>query len=184
MRFSVLLCADNSCAALGWPEYNGRAFVKPAGDGLLYVWGVLKGTHGEGATHPVPEYELQGWAVRTECLAMGASHVALSAENSAVAWAQMPVAYGQLGYGASGPKSSHKPQKVKALDGCAAAQVVAAVGSTHYLVDATNALVKKLKVWEPPDASPDDPDQGKPPAKGRKKAAPAAKKPAAKKRKA
>ncbi|KAH8083962.1 hypothetical protein JL720_8206 [Aureococcus anophagefferens] len=46
-RFSSLLCGDSSTAGLGWPEYRGRPFTKTAGDGMLFVWGVLKGTRGE-----------------------------------------------------------------------------------------------------------------------------------------
>ena len=110
-RFSTLLCGDSSTAALGWPEYRGRPFAKSAGDGMLYVWGVLKGTHGEGATHPVPNYDLQGWNIPKCNLALGAAHAALAAEDAAVAFAQSPVAYGQLGYGDAGPKSSHRAQK-------------------------------------------------------------------------
>ncbi|KAH8075936.1 hypothetical protein JL720_10394 [Aureococcus anophagefferens] len=112
-----LLCGDSSTAGLGWPEYRGRPFTKTAGDGMLFVWGVLKGTHGEGATHPVPNYDLQGWAIDKHCLGVGASHCALGAEGSAVAWALMPVAYGQLGYGDAGPKSSHRAKELEALKG-------------------------------------------------------------------
>ncbi|KAJ8603779.1 hypothetical protein CTAYLR_000339 [Chrysophaeum taylorii] len=180
-RFGVVLCGDNSTCGLGWPEYRGRAFAKPPGsDGLLYVWGVLKGTHGEGATRPQVEYDLQGWNIKPPNLAMGASHVALAADDAAVAWAQMPVAYGQLGYGPKGPKSSHKPKKVDALEGATCAQVVAAAGATHYLA-ATSDVVQKLPVWTPPDKH-DDEDEGDDDDEAPSGGASKRKKPAAKKK--
>jgi len=174
-RFSTLLCGDSSTAALGWPEYRGRPFTKSGGDGLLYVWGVLKGTHGEGATHPVPNYDLQGWGIPRANLALGASHAALAADDAAVAWAQSPVAYGQLGYGDAGPKSSHRAQKVAGMDGSKCFQVVASSGQTHYLADA--ATVKDLPRWTPPP-----PTQLEAP-KEKKRGPPPKKKPAAKRTK-
>lgn len=183
-RFSVVFCADNSTCGLGWPEYRGRPFVKPPNsDGLLWVWGVLRGTQGEGATHPVPEYELQGWGIKPSNLAMGASHLALAADDNAVAWAQMPVAHSQLGFGPKGPKSSHKPKVLEALEGVHCAQVVAATGTTHYLVDASNKkLVESLPVWTPSEdfqVEEDDGESSDEP-KSKKPAKKPASKPAAK----
>jgi len=164
-RFTTILCGDNSTCALGFPEYRGRPFAKPPSvggtdsDGCLYVWGVLKGTHGEGATHPVPEQELAGWALKASCLSMGASHVAMVAETAAIAWAQSAVAFGQLGYGTHGPKSSHRPQKLVDLDGVAGcAQVAAHAGATFYVLDADDPVVKELAKYDVPaevEASPE-----------------------------
>lgn len=152
---------------------------------MLYVWGCLKGTQGEGATHPVPEYELQGWGIKPANLAMGASHLALAADDAAVAWAQMPVAHSQLGFGPKGPKSSHKPKKLDALDGAKCAQVVAATGTTHYLIDASDAkLVESLPVWTPAASVAEDDDEEvdeEPVDKRKKKKKPSSKKPASKK---
>ncbi|KAJ1456985.1 regulator of chromosome condensation 1/beta-lactamase-inhibitor protein II [Pelagophyceae sp. CCMP2097] len=179
VRFSVLYCGDMSTCGLGWPEYRGREFAKPANDGMLYAWGVLKGTHGEGATRPVPEYELQGWSVKPEALSMGASHVSLSADGTAIAWAQTCVASGQLGYGDKGPKSSNKPQKLSDLDGAAVCQVVAAAGTTFFLADAKCPKVKALPEYTPPEASAPPLDEDADPAAAKKGAKPGAK-PAAK----
>jgi len=155
-RFTVIQCGDSSTSGLGYPEYRGRPFVKPPNqhDGMLYVWGVLKGTHGEGATHPRAEQELSGWTVNRSNLAMGASHLALHADDAAIAWAQSPVAFGQLGYGRSGPKSSHKPQKLNDLDGLTSClQVSAHAGATLFLFDKAKddkKVLDKLDVWTPP----------------------------------
>ena len=147
-RFSTLLCGDVTTAGLGWPEYQGRPFSQQQGDGLVWVWGVLKGSNGEGATHPVPEYNVQGWTVDKANFAMGGTHCALAGEGSGVAWAFNPVAFGQLGFGATGPKSSHTAGKMDCPDGLVARQVVASVGQTHLLVDAST--VTGLEAWDPP----------------------------------
>mmetsp|Transcript_9478 Transcript_9478/g.13113 ORF Transcript_9478/g.13113 Transcript_9478/m.13113 type:complete len:527 (+) Transcript_9478:77-1657(+) len=158
-RFTVLLCSDSSTAGLGYPEYRGRSFARPSGmpdtpnDGILYLWGVLKGTHGEGATYPRPENELQGWQIAKSNFALGASHLALNAENSSISFAQLGVAFGQLGYGEHGPKSSHKPQKLHDLeDAGICAQVTAHAGATFFLYEGhnKNAVLEKLQVWTPP----------------------------------
>lgn len=170
-RFRLVQCGDNSTCGLGWPESRYGDFVKPVNSpGMLFIWGVLKGTHGEGATHPMPEYELQGWSIPPTNLSMGASHLALASDDAAVAWAQTPVAYGQLGYGEKGPKSSHKPQKVQALDDCLATQVVANTCSTFYLLDKDH--LPELPVWTPSEdnssskrATDDDDDQAPAPKK-------------------
>ena len=156
-RFTILLCGDSSTCGLGYPVYPRRPFTKPANqkDGMLYIWGVLKGTHGEGATHPRAEPELQGWNIKCATLAMGAAHVALHADDAAIAWAQSPVAWGQLGYGTKGPKSSHKPQKLHDLDGIPkCAQVTAHAGATYFLFDKasdTPKVLDNLDVWTPPE---------------------------------
>ena len=138
-RFSTLLCGDVSTAGLGWPEYQGRPFSKQSGDGLVWVWGVLKGSNGEGATHPVPNYDVQGWAIDKSNFALGGTHCALSGEGAGVAWAFSPVAFGQLGFGPNGVKSSHTANKMDVGEGLVARQVVASVGQTHLLVDSETA---------------------------------------------
>ena len=194
-RFTVLYCGDSTTCGLGFPEYRGRKFTKPPAqrDGMLYIWGVLKGTHGEGATRPRAEAELQGWNIKCQTLAMGAAHVCLHADDSAIAWAQSAVAFGQLGYGDKGPKSSHKPQKIHSLDGVdACAQVTAHAGASLFLFDtdkAKKSVLDDLPVWTPPEG-PDvfqtgqieDDDNNKKNNK-KKAAAGGPKKPAAKKSK-
>ena len=165
-RFSTLLCGDVSTAGLGWPEYQGRPFSKQSGDGLVWVWGVLKGSNGEGATHPVPNYDVQGWAIDKCNFALGGTHCALSGEGAGVAWAFSPVAFGQLGFGPNGVKSSHTANKMDVGEGLVARQVVASVGQTHLLVDSETA--KGVETWEPPTEplpAPATKPRGPPPKK-------------------
>ena len=169
-RFSTLLCGDVSTAGLGWPEYQGRPFSKQSGDGLVWVWGVLKGSNGEGATHPVPNYDVQGWAIDKSNFALGGTHCALSGEGAGVAWAFSPVAFGQLGFGPNGVKSSHTANKMDVREGLVARQVVASVGQTHLLVDTDT--VKGVETWEPPTEplpAPPSKPRGPPPKKKARK---------------
>ena len=59
-----------------------------------------------------------------------------------------PVAFGQLGFGKDGVKSSHTANKMDVGEGLVARQVVASVGQTHLLVD--TETVKGVETWEPP----------------------------------
>ena len=136
-RFSTLLCGDVSTAGLGWPEYQGRPFSKQSGDGLVWVWGVLKGSNGEGATHPVPNYDVQGWSIDKANFALGGTHCALAGEGAGVAWAFSPVAFGQLGFGKDGVKSSHTANKMDVGEGLVRGGC--GPGPAHLLVDSETA---------------------------------------------
>ena len=93
----------------------------------------------------MPNYDVQGWAIDKSNFALGGTHCALSGEGAGVAWAFSPVAFGQLGFGPNGVKSSHTANKMDVGEGLVARRVSESVGQTHLLVAETaNATVRLL----------------------------------------
>ena len=99
----------------------------------------------------------------------GAADIAQASAELASAAIQ-PVAFGQLGFGKDGVKSSHTANKMDVGEGLVARQVVASVGQTHLLVDADT--VKGVETWEPPTEplpAPPSKPRGPPPKKKARK---------------
>ena len=91
-------------------------------------------------------------------------------KRQGVAWAFSPVAFGQLGFGVNGVKSSHTANKMDVGEGLVARQVVASAGQTHLLVDTES--VKGVETWEPPTEplpAPATKPRGPPPKKKARK---------------
>lgn len=95
-----------------------------------YTWGMLKRT-GECNMYPKPEFELQGWVVRS--VACGSTSTAVAAERSLISWGPSPT-FGELGYGEGKPKSSTKPKVMESLEGLIGTQVAAGLAFTAILV--------------------------------------------------
>ena len=138
--------------------------------GQMYAFGKLK-TTGDNTMYPVPLMDLQGWVLRD--FACGSVTFAGCAEKSAVTWGGG--AYGELGYGPKGKKSSANPDLVPSLEGKTTRRVACGNGYTLFLVDKEDA--KDLPAFTP------GPDQEPKPAVGAKTKAGAAKGGAAKKAK-
>lgn len=116
--------------------------------GQLYAFGKLK-TSGDNTMYPVPFMELQGWVMRD--FASGGVTFAACAEKSAVTWGGG--AYGELGYGPKGKKSSANPDLVPSLEGKTTRRVACGNGYTLFLVDKEDA--KDLPSFTPgPDLEP------------------------------
>jgi len=81
--------------------------------GQMYCFGKLK-TNGDNTMYPIPFLDLQGWNLRS--VACGATTFAACGEREAITWGQGG-GNGELGYGASGPKSSANPKLVDSLSG-------------------------------------------------------------------
>ena len=128
--------------------------------GQMYAWGKLK-TTGDNQMYPSPLMDLQGWTLRD--FACGNVTFAACAEKSAVTWGGG--AYGELGYGPKGKKSSANPDLVPSLEGKTTRRVAAGNGYTLFLVDKEDA--KDLPTFTP------GPDQVPPSATGKTKAPPA-----------
>ena len=82
----------------------------------------------------MPFLDLQGWNLRS--IACGATTFVACGEDQAIAWGQ-GAGCGELGYGASGPKSSANPKLAStrwAAKPCN--RVAAGVGHSLFLVDA------------------------------------------------
>ena len=111
--------------------------------GQMYCFGKIK-TSGDNHMYPVPFLDLQGWNLRS--IACGATTFVACGEDQAIAWGQ-GAGCGELGYGASGPKSSANPKLVDSLGGKTVHRVAAGVGHSLFLVDAKDAV--DLPVFEP-----------------------------------
>lgn len=111
--------------------------------GQLYCFGKVK-TSGDNHMYPTPFLDLQGWNLRS--IACGATTFVACGEDQAIAWGQ-GAGCGELGYGASGPKSSANPKLVDSLGGKTVHRVAAGVGHSLFLVDAKDAV--DLPVFEP-----------------------------------
>jgi hypothetical protein len=111
--------------------------------GQMYCFGKVK-TSGDNHMYPVPFLDLQGWNLRS--IACGATTFVACGEDQAIAWGQ-GAGCGELGYGASGPKSSANPKLVDSLGGKTVHRVAAGVGHSLFLVDAKDAV--DLPVFEP-----------------------------------
>jgi hypothetical protein len=114
----------------------------------------------DAAMYPKPEYDLQGWSIQH--MACGNGHTVVSADTSSISWGS-GTAYGELGFGADGPKSSAKPKKVDLLEGAAIGAVACGSAHTIWLAEASE-VVASLPGFTPM------PDSGEVPAqKGGKK---------------
>lgn len=112
----------------------------------LYMWGVTKPNR-EATMYPKPEYDLQGWAIRS--IAIGASSAIVAAESSTITWGASPT-FGELGYGEGKPKSSTKPKLVDAVEGLTVSKVAMGLAFSVMVVQVNNdedqKILDKLKV--------------------------------------
>lgn len=136
--------ANAVCAAGGTATFADATSAK-----MLYAWGKLK-VSGDSQMYPQAFMDMAGWNVRS--MACGPATFAIAAEKSAVTWGAAH--NNELGYGTGGKKSSANPDKVMSLEGMHTAQVAAGVGFTLFLVDAPEAELAELPVW---DVEPVDP---------------------------
>ncbi|KAK9835229.1 hypothetical protein WJX81_007521 [Elliptochloris bilobata] len=143
----------------------------------LMAWGKLKTT--DNTMYPKAFQDLSGWNVRT--MACGASTYAVAAsaggEESTITWGQAH--NGELGYGASGKKSSANPGKCMALEGAHVVQVALGIGHGLFLADPEHKTVKAAEVYTPAvleEAAPAAPEASAGAAKGRGKGAAAKRK--------
>lgn len=122
-----------------------------AAQGQLYAWGKLKVT-GDNTMYPQPVLDLQGWTLRH--LACGNTTFAAVGETSTITWGNG--AYGELGYGPKGQKSSANPKLVDDLEGKLVHQVACGTGHTLFLIDAKD--VEGLPEWDPPSDDVPEPE--------------------------
>ena len=99
--------------------------------GQLYVWGKLKLT-GDTQMYPLAFMDLSGWNIRD--MASGNQINVVAAEKSCIAWGTAQ-GYGELGYGAGGPKSSANPRKVDQLEDKNVIKVGAGLVSYMVIID-------------------------------------------------
>lgn len=99
--------------------------------GATFFWGRTK-TTGEATMYPKPVTDLHGWSVRA--LACGHTSTAVAADRSVITWGPSP-AYGELGYGDAGPKSSTQPKLVDDLEGALVHAVAAGYACTVLIAD-------------------------------------------------
>ena len=125
---------DYGVASAGstWSAVTGAA-------GQLYVWGKLKLT-GDTQMYPLAFMDLSGWNIRD--MASGNMINVVAAESSCIAWGTSQ-GYGELGYGAGGPKSSANPRKVDQLEGKKVLKVGAGLVSYAVIVDMSAEDAKK-----------------------------------------
>jgi len=137
---------------MGWRVYSTA--TAPTGCGMMHYWGRVNPTK-DSAMYPKPEYDLQGWDVQR--IACGNSHCVVEADKSAITWGT-GCSYGELGYGAEGPKSSAKPKKVDSLEGAVVGAVACGTGHTMWLLESggdLGAVVRALPAFTPlQDAAP------------------------------
>lgn len=116
-----------------------------AGGGQLYMWGKVKPTS-DNWMYPKPVFDLSGWQIR--CMDSGNTHSVCGADDSIIGFGTSQ--YGELGFGASGPKSSANPKKIDSLEGMHAISVACGLGHSLIVVDRTNIgeRLEKLDVYE------------------------------------
>lgn len=116
-----------------------------AGGGQLYMWGKVKPTS-DNWMYPKPVFDLSGWQIR--CMDSGNTHSVCGADDSIIGFGTSQ--YGELGFGASGPKSSANPKKIDILEGMHAISVACGLGHSLIVVDRTNIgeRLEKLDVYE------------------------------------
>ena len=148
--FRTVSCGNAWTSGVGWQVHSSAA-VKPSGAGMLFQWGRMNPTK-DAAMYPKPEYELQGWDVRH--MASGNSHCTLVAEGSTISWGT-GCAYGELGYGPAGAKSSAKPKKMDLMEGVAVGAVACGMGHSLFLAEAgksdEGAAALALPAFTPPE---------------------------------
>lgn len=116
-----------------------------AGGGQLYMWGKVKATS-DNWMYPKPVFDLSGWQIR--CMDSGNTHSVCGADDSIIGFGTSQ--HGELGFGATGPKSSANPKKIDSLEGMHAISVACGVGHSLIVVDRTNMgdRIEKLDVYE------------------------------------
>eukprot|EP00897_Mesotaenium_endlicherianum_P001866 jgi/Mesen1/1707/ME000138S00570 len=108
----------------------GSAFSAcTAAMGQLYMWGRVKPT-GDNVMYPQANMDLSGWNIRR--MSSGNQTSMVAADQSCISWGT--AMYGELGYGATGPKSSARPKKVDALEGMHVLSVACGVGHSLIVV--------------------------------------------------
>lgn len=105
-----------------------------------YMWGLAKRT-GESNMYPKPQFDLQGWVVRS--FASGATSTVVAAEKSVISWGGSPT-FGELGYGEGKPKSSTKPKIMEAVEGLVTRQVAEGMAFTVLLVRVESEEDRKI----------------------------------------
>lgn len=105
-----------------------------------YMWGMSKRT-GESNMYPKPQFDLQGWVVRS--FASGATSTVVAAEKSVISWGCSPT-FGELGYGEGKPKSSTKPKIMEAVEGLMTKQVAEGMAFTCLLVKVESEEDRKM----------------------------------------
>ena len=111
--------------------------------GQLYAFGKLK-VSGDNTMFPMPQMDLQGWVLRD--FASGAVTFATCQNESTVTWGAG--AYGELGYGPNGKKSSACPDLVPSLEGKRTIMVACGLGQTLFLVKSED-VKEGVPVFEP-----------------------------------
>jgi len=110
----------------------------------LFFWGRTKST-GEATMYPKGVADLHGWSVRS--ISCGHSSTVVAADRAVISWGPSP-AYGELGYGEAGPKSSTQPKLVDDLDGTRVEQVASGYAFSVLLMSAqdekSTALLERL----------------------------------------
>jgi hypothetical protein len=145
--FRSVACGNTWGSGVGW-QTRGPAAARPTGSGMLFMWGRQNPTK-DAAMYPKPEYDLQGWDIHH--LACGNAHMVVAAESSSISWGS-GASFGELGYGAEGPKSSAKAKKIDTLEGAKVGAVACGLAHTLWLAEAPT--VAALPVFAPlPDAS-------------------------------
>ena len=124
--FKSVSCGNCWTCGVGWQVYNPAA-ARPSGGGILHIWGRFIPNR-DASMYPKPEYDLQGWDV-TRIASGNVHNVCATGEGSTISWGS-GAAFGELGYGAGGPKSSAKPKKVDDLEGATVANVAAGLAHT------------------------------------------------------
>ncbi|GBG60835.1 hypothetical protein CBR_g15958 [Chara braunii] len=125
----------------------GGAFsAASAAGGQLYTWGRVKMT-GDSIMYPKALMTISGWTIRS--LDCGSMTTLAAAESSCISWGTAQ--YGELGYGANGPKSSALPKKIDSLEGMHVHKVAAGVSHSLFIVDVKGngkEMIEKLPVFE------------------------------------
>jgi len=131
--------APDSLIALG----RESSLITTQPGGCLFSWGKLK-PNGDNKMYPQYDEQLAGWTLRE--LVTGAATYACSAETSTVTWGHAQ--NGELGYGATGKKSSTKPELVNSLMGLKTHRIAMGVAHTVFLVEGTDEQLAKFPVFE------------------------------------
>jgi len=118
--------------------------------GHVYYFGKHRST-GEATMRPAVMEALANNHHVVSAFAGGSQTVVCGTKNgNTVSWGVGP--YGELGYGASGPKSSSKPKFVEKLDKCISHQISCGYGHTLFILadedDEDKAASSKLQIME------------------------------------